>query len=443
MKWLILVLTLAGIIWAGQPKKISPLPFDSAARTVGEVARALGGKGRGMLDPYPELFAPFLKLLRYLPRSQRLAVINFGMAHTIGVSLAELRKFNVEEFFASYTRRYPEREYQAMILGSPGGGIAHLASLLDSPALPVCALIGVRHRIEPDDLLAYLKTGQAAANALVQDSQLEAIIHYDPIHDRDLVSHAALVRVRLLHLPKVYRDFIRKNLAPGGSIVLAEGTYLWPQIHVQDEVWLQIGGLGGISAEDYLRSYPVPREPTVRRESEWGCPDAFAQDVRTFAKQEGYQLIEIPAAHPTMYSELAFRAYRAAGAREGVVLLDCFTSLDAAFCKKTGIAPLHLPFLTRDSMSFARNFLARHPVERQFLLLHFTYALPPDMAQLTEWEEALPGVEVLVDRRFWPDDPYAPFATVHALSQLEAEYRLPVPLFLSVEKFLAVISGKK
>lgn len=70
-----------------------------------------------------------------------------------------------------------------------------------------------------------------------------------------------------------------------------------------------------------------------------GCPDAFAQDVRAFAAGAGITLVEVPAAHPTDYSELAYRAYRAAGGRDDVVILDCFTSLDSRFCKRTGIPP--------------------------------------------------------------------------------------------------------
>lgn len=430
MKWGILAALVGALLLTARPPRIEPLAFDSAARAVGEVARALGGGGRGLLEPYPVVSAPFLLCLRHLPERVRLAVIHFGMARTLGLPLESFRDFDPEALFLAHASRYPDRTYQAVVLGSPGGGVAHLAALLDAPLLPCCALVGARHRIDPDDLAGYLGTGQA----LDLGPGYEAIVHYDPIHDRDLISYAALVRVRLLSLPNVYADFIRRHLAPGGTIILAEGTYSWPQVQLGEGVWLQIGGLGGIPPAEYLSRYPSPGEAVDRRESEWGCPEEFAKAVREFARERGYRLLELPAAHPTEYSVLALRAYRAAGAREEMLLLDCFTTMDARFSRETGIPPLHLPFLTRDALEFARGFLREcpNPPERLFLLLHPTYVSPPDMVPLPEWREALPGVEALVDERYWPADPYAPFAAARRLSRLSQEYRLPKPLFLPV-----------
>lgn len=433
---------LVGVLLvSARPPRVEPLSFDSAARAVGEVARALGGEGRGLLEPYPAVSAPFLWLLRHFPERVRLAVIHFGMARTLGLPLESFREFNPEALFSAYTSRYPDRAYQAVVVGSPGGGVAHLAALLDAPLLPSCALVGARHRIDPDDLAGYLGTGQALALALGPGQGYEAIIHYDPIHDRDLISYAALVRVRLLSLPEIYADFIRRHLAPGGTIILVEGTYSWPQVQVGEGVWLQIGGLGGIPPAEYLSHYSPPKEAVERRESEWGCPEAFAKAVREFASENGYRLLELPAAHPTEYSVLALRAYWAAGAREEMLLLDCFTTIDARFCRETGIPPLHLPFLTRDALEFAQDFLREcpNPTERLFLLLHPTYVSPPDMVPLPKWKEALPGVEALVDERYWPADPYAPFAAARMLSRLSQEYRLQGPLFLPVAELEELI----
>lgn len=435
MRFLLLVAVLAGILAAGQRPQVQPLAFDSGARAVGEVARALGGPGRGMLDPYPLGAKPLLWALRHAPPWLRRWVLELGMSQALGLPLRALATFDLDDFFTAYTARYPDRKYQAIVLGSPGGGVAHLAALLGAPLLPVCGLVGVRHRIDPDDMEGYLATGTEAARLLSPDGRFEVIVHYDPIHDRDLVRHAALLRVRLLSLPRAYREFIREHLAPGGTLILAEGTYPWPQVELAPGVWLQVGGLGGISPQEYLRDYPPPGEAVARRESEWGCPEPFSQDVREFAAESGYQLRVLAAAHPSEFSELAYRAYRAAGAREDMVLLDCFTSMDARFCLRTGVPPLHLPFHTRDAFEFARTFLEEHPARRVLLLLHPSYDPPPDMVPLSEWLEALgPGVEPLVDGRFWPQDPYAPFAAAEALAALEAELALPTPLSLSVEE---------
>ncbi|MBC7098777.1 hypothetical protein H5T52_06620 [Candidatus Bipolaricaulota bacterium] len=435
MKSLVLFAALGLILAAGNKPPLRPLSFDSAARAVGEVARALGGPGRGLLDPYPPAARPVLFALRYAPKALKRAVLDFGMARSLGVPLSALARFDLEAFFRAYTSRYPAGIYPTIVLGAPGGGVAHLAALLGAPLLPACGLLGARHRIEPDDLSGYLKTGMEAAKLLSPDGRFEVIVHYDPIHDRDLVRHAALLRVRLLSLPEAYLGFIRKHLAPGGVLILAEGTYTWPQVELSPGVWLQLGGLGGISPQEYLQAYPPPGEAEPRRESEWGCPEAFAEAVRELAAEGGYRLIELPAAHPTEYSRLALRAYLAAGAREDVVLVDCFTTMDARLCLASGIPPLHLPFHTRDALAFAEEMLEEHPVKRGWLALHPSYNPPPDMVPLSEWKSALDGVlELLVDERFWPEDPYAPFAVAERFSEIAREYALPEPLSLPVER---------
>lgn len=441
MKWVLLVAVVGAMVVAGQLPGVKPLPFDSAARGVGEVARALGGPGRGLRDPYPEAARPFLALLRHVPSPVRHAVIQWGMSHALGYPLQALAGFDLDAFFAEYTRRYPERRYPAIVLGSPGGGVAHLAALLNAPFLPVCGLVGVRHQMNPDDLGAYLGTAHEAVEHLHPDGRFEVIVHYDPIHDRDLVAHACLIRVRLLALPEAYRKFIRDHLAPGGTLILAEGTYPWPQAALGPGVWLQVGGLGGISPEEYLARYPPPGPLSPRRESEWGCPEGFTQDLRAFAQAKGLLLVEIPADHPTGHSELTYRAYRAAGAREDVVLLDCFTTMDARFCKRTGIPPLHLPFGTQDALAFARRFLGDHPVGQKILVLHPTYAAPPDWASLAEWRESLgDGLSILADERYWPDDPYAPFAVAAELARLEGEWVLSEPLALSASELVRLLA---
>lgn len=437
--WLVVVIGL--IFSAGQVPEVEPLSFDSAARAVGEVARALGGQGRGLTEPYPEAAQPFLFLLRHVPPSLRQAVIHWGMSFSLGYPMEALNQFDLEDFFSAYTRRYPSGQYPAIVLGSPGGGVAHLAALLDAPFLPACGLVGARHKIHPDDLAAYLTTADEAARRLGPTEGFELIVHYDPIHDRDLVARAALVRVRLLSLPKSYREFIRQNLAPGGVLIVAECTYPWPQIKLGPNCFLQIGGLGGIVPEEYLAKYPWPGVVRERRESEWGCPEELVQDLREFAKASGIRILEILGGHPEDYSLLAYRAYRAAGAREDVVLFDCFTTMDARFCKRTGIPPLHLPFGTRDALAFAQEFALAHPGIRKLLLLHPTFAAPPDWAELGEWREALgEGLILLVDEPYWPGDPYAPFALAGRLSELEREWSLPVPLSLSLEELLKLLS---
>ena len=316
MKLFLLAAALAGAVWAAGWPEVEPLPFDSAARAVGEVARALGGGGQGLLEPYPQLAAPFLRLLRHLPRGWRLAVVRWGMSFSLGYPSTAFSSWDPEEPFAHYVARYPPRTYDAVVLGSPSGGTAHLAALLGAPLLPPCYLLGARHRIDSDDMDAYISTARAALQGMERDEGVEAIVHYDPLHDRDLVANAALFRIRALDLPEAYREFIERHLRPGGTIVIAEDTYAWPQTALNDGIWLQLGGLGDVPPEEYLRRYPPAGEPVRRRESEWGTPEALLSAAEGFARENGFRVLRVAFPHPDRFSTLAYRAYRAAGARD-------------------------------------------------------------------------------------------------------------------------------
>jgi hypothetical protein len=359
------------------------------------------------------------------------------MSFSVGYPLDAFASWDPDGPFRRYTERYPRRRYDAVVLGDPSGGTAHLAALLGAPLLPPCYLLGARHRIDPDDMDAYVATAREALRGMRGGGETEVIVHYDPLHDRDLVANAALFRVRALGLPPAYREFIRERLRPGGTIVIAEDTYTWPQVGLSPGVWLQIGGLGDVPPEEYLRRFPPPGEVRWRRESEWGTPEPFVLAAEGFARGHGFRVLRLAFAHPDCYSALAFRAYRAAGAREGLALLDCFTTMDARFCVRTGIAPLHLVFNTRDSFEFALSQLRGYPVRKAYLLLHPSYAAPEDLVYPAEWEDALGelGIEVewISDPRHFPDDPYLPFYAAGRLSELARELALPVPLSLSVE----------
>jgi hypothetical protein len=241
-------------------------------------------------------------------------------------------------------------------------GIAHLAALLRAPFLT--SSFGVsfaRAKSDPDDLAAYQEFGRRLAEPILQSrsgEEFEVINHYDPLHDRNLVKYVNRLRIKLWELPQAYQEFILRNLAPQGKIILVSCNYRWLQYVLGERFFLQIGGLGGISPQEYLERWNLDLPLQERRESEWGCPEGFASSVREFAARRGIELVELGFAHPQEYSLLAYRAYlECEGVRKEVVFLDSFNHQNPRTNIQTGIPGLWLPFNTEDSLAFAREFL--------------------------------------------------------------------------------------
>ncbi len=437
MLWLIIALFCCSTSAAG--KGITPICFDSGTRVVQEVAEALTGEGNSVLNCYPPGSEIFLGLLSLLPENLRIAGIEWGMSVSLGEPPRKLDSFEPLELGGWCVSQYGSRAYQAIVIGSPNGGVAHLASLLHAPFLTSSFGLAIRHPlIDPDDIDAYAASGDRFATALLNRAApgtIEVIDHYDPLHDRSLVKYVSLLRVKLLTLPQAYRDFIQKSLSPGGKIVLVDCTYPWPQFRVGKGSYFQIGGLGAIAPDDYLRKWGRDLPLEARPESEWGCPPEFAAAVRQFAEEEGIELIEIRYPHPADYGLLSYRAYLVcAGVREEDVMFDCFDYQNPRTNLQSGIPALWLPFNTEDALSFAGGFLADRRFKQIYLALLPSFARSPDTAKLKTWENLLSShgeIKLLgIDSHAFPTDTLAPFRYVAEMKRLRQEYRLPTPLEL-------------
>ena len=408
-----------------------PEPFDSATRTVREAARALGGRGRGPLEAYPPGARLFLGFIKLLPEALRVKALEWGISQSLGRSPQGLLVDSLPRWCIS---QYPPRRYPAILVGSPGGAVAHLAALLQAPFLTSSFLLAFRHRIDPDDIGSYHRFGEEVAERLLEDGDFEAINHYDPLHDRSLIKYADFLRLRLVRLPRVYRDFIANSLAPGGRLILINCSYPWPQYRLGERSFLQVGGLGGVEPEEFLKRWSLDLPLEERPESEWGCPVGLAEDLRRFAREQGIELLELEFDHPERYSLLAYRAYLAAGAREEELLLDCFTYISPYTNIAAGIPALWLPFNDRSSFEFARRFFEGKRFRKIYLALVPSFARCGDTVPFTEWRELLQGkgrVELLgVDPRAYPADPLAPFAYSTKLERLRRRHRLDQPLHL-------------
>jgi hypothetical protein len=412
-----------------------PEPFDSATRTVREAARALSGRSRGVLEVYPPGAGLLLGLIRLLPQDLRIKVIEWGISRALGRPPQALPRLKPDSLPRWCISQYPRRRYPAIVVGSPGGAVAHLAGLLGAPFLSSSFLLGFRHRIDPDDIQSYCRFGEGVAERLLTEGDnFEAINHYDPLHDRSLVKYADLLRLRLVRLPQVYRDFISANLASGGRLILVNCTYPWPQYRLSERSFLQVGGLGGVSPREFLERWSLDLPLEERPESEWGCPLGLAKDLRRFAREQGIELLELEFDHPERYSLLAYRAFLTAGAQEEELMLDCFTHISPYTNVITGIPALWLPFNDRGSFGFARRFLEDKRFKRIYLALVPSFARCGDTVPFAEWRDLLQDkgrVELLgIDPRAYPADPQAPFAYSAKLNRLRRHHRLDRRLHL-------------
>jgi len=422
---------------------MEPEPFDSGARTVREVARVISGRGRGILEAYPPVACLFLGPVKLLPEDLRVRALEWGISRALGRPPRGLRVDSLPRWCLA---QYPPRRYPAILVGAPNGGVAHLAALLRAPFLTSSFLLALHHRNDPDDIESYRRFGEeVAARLLGEGEDFEAVNHYDPLHDRSLIKYADLLRLRLVRLPQAYRDFIVNGLAPDGRLILINCSYPWPQYRLAERSFLQVGGLGGVEPEEFLKRWSLDLPLLERPESEWGCPEGLAEDLRRFARERGIALLELEFDHPRRYSLLAHRAYLAAGAREEELLLDCFTYISPYTNVTTGIPALWLPFNDRGSFAFAHRFLEGKRFRRIYLALVPSFARCRDTVPFAAWRELLRGkgrVEFLgVDPRSYPADPLAPFAYEAKLSRLRRRRRLGRPLHLEPAALVGLTKG--
>ena len=423
--------------------KVKVVPFDSGTRVVREVAEALTGTGRSILESYPRGSEIFLGIVSLLPERARIAAIEWGMRLSLGYSPDWAAKVSVDALAEWCVAQYPgDERYPIIVLGSPNGAVAHLASLLGAPFLTTSFGLAFRHpTIDPDNLDAYRQTSQAAAQQIIAANpagNYEIICHYDPIHDRSMVRVADFIRIKLLDLPVSYRAFIRDRLTPDGVLVLVNCTYNWPQLPLARGAFLQIGGLGAVEPAEYLERWESDDPVEMRRESEWGCPEAFADAVVHYAEASGIRLLEIERDHPVEFSLLAYTAYLACdNIRSETLLIDSFNHLNPRTNIETGIPGLWLPFNTQDGLALVDRALHNRTIDTVYFAPLPSFVQSPDTASLDAWAELISPHGVLEWMGIRPDkypaDPLAPFRFIRDMTLLRDTLQQDTPLRLPIE----------
>lgn len=355
--------------------------------------------------------------------------------------------------------------FPAILIGAPNGGVAHLATALGVPFLSEHFLISFRNSATgPDDVSGYKASGDALAQPILDHNpDLAVVNHYDPLHDRLLIRHVNHIRVKLLGLPLAYRQFIQRRLEPDGALLFIDSQYPWRQYRVRERHTFQVGGLGGVSDEEFIQGSSAieafqraERSPfiggwrldlplEVQPESEWGTLLQFHQAVEDFAQERGYHFVVLSGDSPEYYSELAFQAYSLLNQKEGRspqgVLVDCFTQLNPVANRLSRLLPCWLPFNCTDSAAFLERMVSRFPPGRPVLFAPLPGLSPSfDTVPMSRWLEILEGHPVTlvgVNPRHHPFDIAALFRFPGELKTWCQDHPDPVGAWLTVEELLA------
>ncbi|MBI4929035.1 MAG: hypothetical protein HY835_14805 [Anaerolineae bacterium] len=294
-----------------------------------------------------------------------------------------------------------------------GGAAAYLSLAVDGPFLPSAFVFTLKGGSPLGDLETYVnRSAKLVDGILERNPDLLSIQHYDPVHDGWLTRWANHVRLKLLKLPETYQDYIRKNLAPGGTIFLLNCGAKWLRLRRDLRSIIQVGGWGGISSQRFLEpdddmvrvarkegftrfdwtmnGFPVEEGP----ESEWGVEAAYAKAVRAFCKANGYELVEASFTDPEDYARLAWRSAQLLLQKEdrqpAGVLVETFTQFDAISAMRTGLLPLWLVFNTTESLSFLQEMVRHFPKAKPvFFSPLITFSRTPDLVPFRDWQLAL------------------------------------------------------
>ena len=431
--------------------------FDSASGMVRALSRHLRGADVPLLGQLPAAAeAPASALLggvNRLPRSwaERAYALS-GIAE--GVPPARTGEVDAESLARWVVDHYPRRRYDVVLLGSSNGAAVHLAAALGAPWLPQTLLVPVRRGgVDRDDAHAELAAGLEPGRALLEANP-DVVLHHmqDPNQDRLMIRGMSYFRIKWRRLPRAYRDFLDRHLAPGGVVVTVECDARWPVTEISDRHLFQFGAFGGATADEYHRGGPRvaeflrergasvdrwhPPEPDAQHpEAEWGFSARWCDDIADRVQQLGARWCRLgfdgPEGLSAAVAEVHRRWHRLRGVPDERLLLDCFLLMDPRLAVLTGSAPYWLTFPVRSSLQSAHDYLDEVGAFDELRLTLFSHGLASiGVAPVGEWRALLDraakvGATAGVDERAFPRD-FAAFARAHrALSRIRHRYPAP------------------
>ncbi len=359
--------------------------FDSTTVFVRAAASYLRGEqfpALGMIHPK---LVPIAKRVNTLPRRARQGIYTRGGANE-GIDPDDLGEIDVETFRQWVVDQYPSRGYPAVIVGSSNGAAVHLAALLGVPWLPQTFLVPIQRSMDPDAIRDDIQWGVDHVDPFLERNP-DVAVHqmHDPNQDRLMVRRLAYFRSKSRTLGDAYEAFIETVLEPGGTIISLECEYEWPALDLGARHSFQLGGLGGLSPEEYYEgsetvadfldrqdvdgekdgidghAWDMPDPDATLPESEWGFDPALREDIDRLAAERGYDVRRLGFDDPRDLSPFVADRYRERYAdRDRSVdrlLVQSFALVEPWWTIRTGSVPYWAAFNTQSDAEYLEDYL--------------------------------------------------------------------------------------
>lgn len=445
--------------WLGPDRVVSP---DSAGRLLlAATARALRGEDCADLT-----CQPLLSRLRGAPESvRRLAVAR--AASRAAVPARQAGAVDVERVARWAVGQYRPRWYAGVVLGSPHGAGAHLATALGVPWLPAAFEMVVHWPAGAvDDPAGALAYGRApVAELLAGNPGVRVRQVHDPVGRGVLAGSTVTLMVRWNRLPQAYRRFLGTRLVPGAPVLLLADGRTWPVMEVDGGHTFQVSGpANGLEPADFrpgtrplrqlLRSagadparWNPPEADAGEHAAEHAVEPGFEAGLRAWAGRAGSVVHRVSFAHPEALSagtaDVYRRWLRGAGKSGDRCVVECGRLIDPWQVVRAGLVPYWCENATRRSVAGAEWWLAGStPFTSVDVLPEPPGMQSPVVAGLRQWlaVASFGSRRRSVDRTAARAYPVAPIPTRHATEVLRSQpYDLPSPPPLRLADALGVL----
>lgn len=385
---------------------------DSATAMVmalGDFLKEKEFKGVGAV-PSNELYAKFVNSIpaflrkKFYSWSGKVPAIPAGKVGDIDAS-------EIDRWICSL---YPKRRYPAVAIGSCNGAAIHFCAAMGIPWLPQTVLMPIdKGKSFPvDEPKKTMEWGKEPAKAFLDNNPGWQLHHMmDPNQDRLRVGSVGYFRVKKTRLGKYYKKFLEERLEPTGRIIMIDCSFDWPVHKINDRHFFQLGGLGGLSPEEYyhgsekvrdflrnagaeVTQWDAPKIDLRAPEAEWGLEKMLAKEVQTFAKDKGIAVTTLSFQHPQDLSAPVadvFRWwYREQGVSPDRLLVETFNVIAPYQCLRKRCIPYWLAFIVDRSAADLESYLEDSRAFEEIYLMVLSHGKKSvGSTPVSRWEELM------------------------------------------------------